>query len=115
MSTKVTTDLIWNGAKVSKDFDLAQFKSLYQSAALVEGQAKASAPTDTGLLRQSITKDVKPENATIGTNVEYAPYVEFGTRRQKAQPYLLPSLIKNVKRIIKIFAKNGINLKWVSR
>ena len=110
---KVATDLKWNGRACMKDFDSAQYKSLYQSAALVEGQAKAKAPTDTGHLRQSITKDVNKDNATIGTNVEYAPYVEFGTRRQKAQPYLLPSLLKNVKKIINIFKSNGINLKWV--
>ena len=27
----------------------------------------------------------------IGTNVEYAPYVEFGTSRQRAQPFLRPA------------------------
>lgn len=27
----------------------------------------------------------------VGTNVEYAAYVEFGTSRMKAQPYLLPA------------------------
>ena len=141
MSTKVTTDLIWNGAKVSKDFDLAQFKSLYQSASLVEAEAKSNVATDKGLLRQSINKQVDKNNAVIGTNVEYAPFVEFATRPHvitvknasvlsngkkffgksvnhpgtKAQPFLLPALTKNIKRIIKIFAKNGINLKWVSR
>ena len=29
--------------------------------------------------------------AYIGTNVEYAPYVELGTSRSKAQPYLKPA------------------------
>jgi HK97 gp10 family phage protein len=28
----------------------------------------------------------------VGTNVEYAPYVEYGTRRMRAQPYLRPAL-----------------------
>lgn len=27
----------------------------------------------------------------VGTNVHYAPYVEFGTSRMRAQPYLRPS------------------------
>ena len=145
MSTKVTTDLEWNGRSCIKDFDLAQFKSLYQSAALVEGQAKASAPTNKtvglgGQLRQSITKIVTKDNGIVGTNVFYAPYVEFGTRPHKitakgkgltdgknwfgksvnhpgtkAQPFLLPALIKNRKKIIEIFRKNGLALKWVKK
>lgn len=28
----------------------------------------------------------------VGTNVEYAPYVEFGTSRMGAQPYLRPAV-----------------------
>lgn len=30
--------------------------------------------------------------AHVGTNVEYAPYVEYGTRRMGAQPYLRPAM-----------------------
>ena len=32
-----------------------------------------------GTLRQSITYEVDNETVTVGTNVEYAPYVELGT------------------------------------
>ena len=28
----------------------------------------------------------------VSTNVEYAPYVEFGTSKQRAQPYLRPAV-----------------------
>ena len=43
--------------------------------------AKVHAPVDTGRLRSSVTKVISPDfkSAKIGTNVEYAPYVEFGT------------------------------------
>lgn len=34
----------------------------------------------------------KSASVIVGTNVEYAPYVEFGTSRQKAQPYLRPAV-----------------------
>ena len=30
-------------------------------------------------------------HARIGTNIEYGPYVELGTSRQAAQPYLRPA------------------------
>ena len=44
----------------------------------------------TGNLRNSIDKKyVKEESAAyIGTNLEYAPYVEYGTRRMKEKPFL---------------------------
>ena len=50
-------------------------------------------PVDTGRLRNSITHELEGEDAVlIGTNVEYAPAVELGTRTQTAQPYLVPTM-----------------------
>lgn len=50
---------------------------------LVHGQAKTLAPADTGQLRGSIHMQVKDTGKEIQgrvyTNVEHAPYVEFGT------------------------------------
>lgn len=56
-----------------------------------ERYAKESAPVDTGRLRNSITHEVDEKDVYIGTNVEYAPHVEFGTVKQKAQPFLRPA------------------------
>ena len=57
-----------------------------------ESYAKALCPVDTGRLRNSITHvQMDEETEVIGTNVEYAPYVELGTHRQRAQPYLRPA------------------------
>ncbi len=63
-----------------------------------EGYAKLKCPVDTGRLRNSVTHaTVKREKAVyIGTNVEYAPYVEMGTVKQKAQPYLAPAVTEHV-------------------
>lgn len=60
---------------------------------LAEGYAQMKCPVDTGNLRGSITHEVDAgEKAVyIGTNVEYAPYVELGTSKQKAQPFLRPA------------------------
>lgn len=70
-----------------------------------EGYAKILCPVDTGHLRDSISHEyVKSEDAEyIGTNVEYAPYVELGTSRQKAQPFLKPSASEHVDEYKKIF------------
>ena len=45
-----------------------------------EGYAKKDTPVDTGRLRNSISHTTDDEAAYIGTNVEYAPYVELGAR-----------------------------------
>ena len=41
------------------------------------GYAMDNCPVDTGRLRNSISYDVIDRDVYIGTNVEYAPYVEF--------------------------------------
>lgn len=58
-----------------------------------ESYAKRDCPVDTGRLRNSITHEVRMnENAVyIGSNVEYAAFVEIGTQRMKARPYLRPA------------------------
>ena len=67
---------------------------LAKSAFNVEEKAKDLCPVDTGLLRTSITSKVGaghiPDWASAGTNRFYARYVEFGTHKMRAQPYLRP-------------------------
>lgn len=64
---------------------------------LAEGYAKRYCPVDTGRLRNSITHgaDMSDTTAYIGTNVEYAAYVEYGTSKTPAQPYLKPAVNDN--------------------
>lgn len=95
--------------------------------ARVATQAKLLAPVDKGALRNSIHwktpeneggfNDSSGEKATrkvslepkknggfVGSGLFYAPYIEFGTRRMKAQPYLIPAVI------IEVFGPNGQNI-----
>lgn len=74
-----------------KAMERAKIRGLNAIGASAEGHAKAICPVDTGRLRNSITHTEDGTYAYIGTNVEYAPYVELGTSRQKAQPYLRPA------------------------
>lgn len=73
--------------------DSAIGAALEEIGLLAEGYAAEMCPVDTGNLRASIAHEVDAGgNAVyIGTNVEYAPYVELGTSRQKAQPFLRPA------------------------
>lgn len=59
----------------------------------VEGRAKRLAPVKTGTLRRSVTsRVVSPTRGQVGSNLEYAPYVEYGTRYMEAQPFLEPAI-----------------------
>ncbi len=85
-------------------------QALVNSALFVERDAKVKAPVDTGRLRSSLTH--AEENfgsdtpaVTVGTSVEYAKFVEFGTTRQSAKPYLYPALIENKQKILREIAK----------
>ena len=60
---------------------------------------------DTGNLKNSISNKVKmnEKSVYIGTNIEYAPYVELGTSRAKAYPFIKPAVTEHsatYKRII---------------
>lgn len=48
---------------------------------LAVGNAQTKVPVDTGTLKNSITHKVVPDEKSvyIGTNLEYAPYIELGT------------------------------------
>lgn len=58
---------------------------------------QASAPGDppavnTGRLRQSITAlKISPGHWRVGTNVEYAIVLEFGSRRMAPRPFMRPA------------------------
>lgn len=83
-------------------------RDLARRAILVESQAKLNAShskpsvpgsgpaVQTGRLRASITWELGRDSdglfADIGTNVEYAIYLEQGTDRMGARPFLKPAL-----------------------
>lgn len=82
-----------NKKQVVDGIDSAIGVALEEIGLLAENYAAKKCPVDTGNLRASITHEVDAgDNAVyVGTNVEYAPYVELGTSRQKAQPFLRPA------------------------
>lgn len=56
------------------------------------GEAVKLAPVKDGLLRISIqAESISDTRAKYGSNLEYAAYQEFGTKKMNAQPYLRPA------------------------
>lgn len=64
---------------------------------MAERNAKLACPVDTGRLRGSISHTHDKNTSYVGTNVEYAPYVEMGTKSTKAQPYLKPAIADHIQ------------------
>lgn len=117
--------------------DEAVARALETIGLVAERYAKEYAPVDTGRLRNSISHEAVPEEETvyIGTNVEYAPYLEFGTGKfaesggrptpwsyqdskgewhttngMKPQPYLRPAIddhLSEYKQIVQNELQNG--------
>lgn len=86
-----------------ENLEQATGTALEEVGLAAEGYAKRLCPVDTGRLRNSITHTRDKRTAYIGTNVEYGPYVELGTSRQKAQPYLKPAVLDHVSTYKRIF------------
>lgn len=80
-------------------------RALYKIGLAAEGFAKKLCPVDTGRLRNSITFDMDGTSVYIGTNVEYAEYVENGTSKRKATPYLVPAATEHMSEYRSIIEK----------
>ena len=76
MATITIEELI---GKLNKLENIDYTEPLTKAAFLVENEAKKKCPVGTGELRNSITSEVEGNQAVVGSNLEYAPYVEFGT------------------------------------
>ena len=69
-----------NTNEVLSALERAKKRGLEAIGLTAEGHAKKETPVDTGRLRNCISHATDDEAAYIGTNVEYAPYVELGAR-----------------------------------
>ncbi len=86
-------EVIANIGKAAAAIEKATGAAVREAAMMVEREAKTNTPVDTGRLRGSIASEEKtPLLFEVGTNVEYAAFIEFGTSKMAAQPYLEPAV-----------------------
>lgn len=108
----VNTDItVKNNAPTVLDLMTGRIAVALEAIGLTaERYAKELCPVDTGRLRNSISHARDDSAAYIGTNVEYAAYVELGTSVQKAKPYLRPAAENHsdeYKEIVKTVLQGG--------
>lgn len=114
---QISIDISGNAEEVLGEY-AAKLKDKLESAVakggkLVEGEAKALCPVSTeatrpggphGELRQSITSQAEGTSAEVTAAKEYAAYVEFGTCKMAAQPYLVPALKNKEGEVVELIA-----------
>ena len=103
-----------NTQEVLSALEKAKKNGLEAIGLTAEGNAKKNLypghGLDTGRLRNSISHAVDDEAAYIGTNVEYAPYVELGARGRKGLHYLQQAATEHAdeyKRLMEDSMKNA--------
>jgi len=81
-----------------------------------EAKAISLVPVDTGRLKGSITyKDLGPYDVELRAGykkgVDYAEFVEYGTSKMKAQPFLRPAIAYARKEVVKDLNKEIKKIK----
>jgi HK97 gp10 family phage protein len=90
----------WRQAIVSvlDDWDSGLRANVEDLLNMARDEARKRCPVDTGRLRNGIEIDVDTGGAhsdvtgILFDDVDYAPFVEFGTRYMRAQPFLRPGM-----------------------
>lgn len=86
-------------------------QTVSEAAHKCETYAKDVTPVDTGALRASIqAKKLAETEWEIAPNTEYAIYVEFGTRKMAAQPYMRPAAEKIRKEYPDLVVETVVNV-----
>lgn len=115
-----------NTEYILQAIDKALAESMDEIGQAMQLRAQELCPVDTGRLRNSITYrlggggydfpgygaevSAREHAVSVGSNVEYAAYVELGTSRTKAQPFLRPAAeaySSEYRRIVEEHLRNG--------
>ena len=105
--------------KTLAEFEIAARKAMAEIGIKAEENVKREATTliydappaksgyrRTGTLRNSITHDSTDDTAFVGCNVEYAPYVEYGTSKMPARPFIKNGVNNYQDQYAQILKKN---------
>jgi len=78
----------------------AIWQGVVKAAFDMERHAARIVPVDTGRLRASIRLEIEGNTIRMSANTDYAEFVEFGTVKMRAQPYMRPALHNFVNKFV---------------
>lgn len=79
--------------------------SLLAGALVLQKYAMQNAPVKTGFLRNSATARETDKGAELAIQANYAYYVEFGTSKMAAQPYVRPAIDEHSHEVVEAVGK----------
>ena len=107
---KMATDMVWRIAHQKRPMiTKSMMKSEGRSRRVSDPGAQAGVPVDTGRLQESIKKLVtrKRMMSYVGEiftkGVSYAGFMEYGTSKTKARPFMRPAVALTKDAIKKVF------------
>ncbi len=86
-------DAIRKTRAIAKSLEKVDVEVILGSLEDMATYAREIVPVRTGRLRDSIEVSATAWGWSLGASAPYASYVEFGTSRQAAQPYLAPAVL----------------------
>src|SRR5690242_12914846 len=88
---ETTTNLQLLAAALESDFSKEELTRIGNRVLEI---AQSLAPVKTGALKGSLKLIVNDDSVVIGSDLDYSVYVELGTSKMQARPYLMPALFQ---------------------
>jgi HK97 gp10 family phage protein len=86
-----------------KEIDISD--ALLAAGYFIQGKAQEKAPVKTGFLRNSAETEKTEDGVEIRFLSNYSWYIENGSARMPARPFLRPAIDENNEEILKIIAE----------
>lgn len=92
--------------KIQKIIKKSLEEGLKDAGEVLKDKAVSNAPKDTGALKKSIKideGDIANLKVKIGSELDYASSVEFGTHKKSPQPFMRPAVKESSSKMLKQF------------
>lgn len=104
----------WHAKRAQAEISGWVLNGMNTACAFVARQAEGMVPVRTGITKRDITFDVQVDGNDIEGVVGvkkgkafYAKFIEFGTSKMAAQPFIRPALLNNKREVVKLIMSGG--------
>lgn len=106
----ISVKSVWNGRSVKNEVNNKMAIAVQGGGLIMLGNVQTVTPVRTGELVASIQQEFKSSQLVceVKTDKEYAPFVEFGTAKQMAHPFMRLGFKLSVRNILS-FAKRTLS------
>jgi HK97 gp10 family phage protein len=95
--------LVSRAGKFKRQLDENQKAALELTGELLKKYMDNDTPVDTGVLKSNNMAEIIRNELTLYNNTPYAKFVEFGTYKMRAQPFMRPAALNHTREIKEIW------------